>query len=98
MLDTQKLFPQECQCGRNSIACSFCNASERAYAGVVYFRTTDTKGITHISLVVAKTKVAPIKQINIPELEAMWGIGYGPVTQTHFKSLERSYRKNIHLD
>ena len=47
----------------------FCNASERADTGVVYIRATDTKGITHISLVVAKTKVVPIKRITIPQLE-----------------------------
>ena len=43
----------------------FCDASERAYAGAVYIRGIDTKGIVHTSLVVAKTKVAPIKRLTI---------------------------------
>ena len=47
----------------------FCDASEGAYAGAIYTRGIDTKGIAHISLVVAKTKVAPIKRLTIPRLE-----------------------------
>ena len=98
MLDTQKLFPQECQRGRNSIACSFCNAYERAYAGVVYFRTTDTKGITHISLVVAKTKVAPIKQINIPELKLCGALVMARSLKHTSRVLSVPTEKNIRLD
>ncbi|XP_064397630.1 uncharacterized protein LOC135344354 [Halichondria panicea] len=47
----------------------FCDASEIAYAGVVYIRMTDTQDNTHVSLVMAKTKVAPIKRQTIPRLE-----------------------------
>ena len=47
----------------------FYDASEGAYAGAIYIRGIDTKGIAHISLVVAKTKVAPIKRLTIPRLE-----------------------------
>ena len=47
----------------------FCDASEQAYAGVVYLRMVDTKGDVHTSLVLAKTRVAPIKRLSIPRLE-----------------------------
>ena len=47
----------------------FSDASEMAYAGVVYLRGIDSEGVTHISLVIAKTKVAPIKRMTIPRLE-----------------------------
>ena len=47
----------------------FCDASELAYAGVVYFRMVDTTGHIHTSLIIAKTKVAPIKRLSIPRLE-----------------------------
>ena len=47
----------------------FCDASEDAYAGVVYTRVQDGGGNIHISLVVSKTKVAPIKRLTIPRLE-----------------------------
>ena len=47
----------------------FSDASEDAYAGVVYLRMVDTQDRVHISLVISKTKVAPIKKLTIPRLE-----------------------------
>ena len=47
----------------------FCDASEHAYAGVVYLRMMDSDGNVHLSLVTSKTKVAPIKLLTIPRLE-----------------------------
>ena len=47
----------------------FCDASERAYAGVVYIRMIDSTGGIHLSIVASKTKVAPIKRLTIPRLE-----------------------------
>ena len=47
----------------------FSDASENAYAAVVYLRMTDASGQTQVSLVTAKTKVAPIKRQTIPRLE-----------------------------
>ena len=47
----------------------FCDASESAYAAVVYLRPTDSSGHIQISLVASKTKVAPLKQSSIPRLE-----------------------------
>lgn len=47
----------------------FSDASEQAYAGVVYLRMVDTTGRVHSSLVMVKTKVAPIKRLTIPHLE-----------------------------
>ncbi len=47
----------------------FCDASELAYAAVIYLRLTDTANDAQISLVTSKTKVAPIKRLTIPRLE-----------------------------
>ena len=47
----------------------FSDASELAYAGVVYLRIEDTCGGVHIALVTSKTKVSPIKRLTIPRLE-----------------------------
>ncbi len=47
----------------------FSDASEVAYAAVVYIRTTFVSGDVHISLVMSKSKVAPIKRLTIPRLE-----------------------------
>ena len=47
----------------------FCDASEPAYAGVVYLRVIDSDGGVQLSLVTSKTKVAPIKRLTVPHLE-----------------------------
>lgn len=47
----------------------FCDASNSAYAAVIYIRVIDAEGKVHVSLVTAKTRVAPIKQISVPRLE-----------------------------
>ena len=39
------------------------------YDGVVYLRTQDKDGNISSSLVISKTKVAPIKRLTIPHLE-----------------------------
>ena len=47
----------------------FSNASELAYARVVYIRGVDFDNMEHVALVVAKTKVDPIKPLTMPQLE-----------------------------
>ncbi|XP_029678553.1 uncharacterized protein LOC115244768 [Formica exsecta] len=47
----------------------FADASERAYTAVIYARTETCNGQKYISLVSAKTKVAPLKTVTLPRLE-----------------------------
>ena len=47
----------------------FSDASELAYSAVVYLRATYPTQPTSCSLVVAKTKVAPVKTLTVPRLE-----------------------------
>ncbi|KAJ8724347.1 hypothetical protein PYW08_015821 [Mythimna loreyi] len=47
----------------------FCDASKAAYSAVVYLRLVDSTDKIKVSLLVAKTRVAPIKQVSIPRLE-----------------------------
>lgn len=47
----------------------FSDASNVAYAAAVYLRVIDASGEIHVTLVGAKTRVAPVKQISIPRLE-----------------------------
>ena len=47
----------------------FADASERAYASVVYLRVGDNDGLARTQLIMAKTKVAPLTRISLPRLE-----------------------------
>ena len=47
----------------------FSDASEEAYAGVIYVRIEYSNKRVHTSLVISKTKVSPIKRLSIPRLE-----------------------------
>nr|XP_036226615.1 uncharacterized protein LOC118682329 [Bactrocera oleae] len=47
----------------------FCDASTKAYAAVIYLRNTSADGACHTSLIAAKTRVAPLKEMTIPRLE-----------------------------
>ncbi|XP_046141252.1 uncharacterized protein LOC123987702 [Osmia bicornis bicornis] len=47
----------------------FSDASSRAYAAVIYLRTDEGDGHVRVSLLAAKTKVAPVKTVSIPNLE-----------------------------
>ena len=47
----------------------FSNASEDAYAAVVYLRVVYRKRSPSLALVIAKMKVAPLKKLSIPRLE-----------------------------
>jgi hypothetical protein len=47
----------------------FADASSRAYAAIVYLRVILSESNFQVSLICAKTKVAPVKTISIPRLE-----------------------------
>ena len=49
----------------------FSDASERAYAAVVYIRNTYSDGRIEVKLVASKSRVAPIKAQTIPRLELL---------------------------
>lgn len=51
----------------------FADASERAYAAAVYLRVSH-EGECKVSLLTAKTKVAPLEQVSLPRLELCAGV------------------------
>lgn len=48
---------------------SFCDASEKGYAAVIFLKTTHKNNSISVNFICAKTKVAPLKRITIPRLE-----------------------------
>ncbi|KRY46310.1 hypothetical protein T03_7423 [Trichinella britovi] len=50
---------------------AFCDASESAYGSVVYLRTVCVDGEISSRLVMAKSRVAPVKRVTIPRLELL---------------------------
>ena len=61
-------FPKEVN-GTSTQFHEVCDASESVYAGVVHLRAVDQNDSVHVSLVMAKTKVAPIKRLTMLRLE-----------------------------
>lgn len=47
----------------------FADASEKAYAAVIYIRSSRNQSSPRINLVAAKTRVVPLKQNSLPRLE-----------------------------
>ncbi|XP_026731637.1 uncharacterized protein LOC113496572 [Trichoplusia ni] len=66
----------------------FSDASNVAYAAVVYARIIDKEGHIHTTLVTAKTKVAPVKQVSIPRLELCGAVLLAKLLQEVASTLE----------
>lgn len=47
----------------------FCDASEHAYGSVAYLRAEDDAGKVHVAFLIARSRVAPKRQLSIPRLE-----------------------------
>ena len=47
----------------------FCDASTTSYKSLVYMRQETSEGTTHVKMLTAKTRVAPIKCICVPRME-----------------------------
>ena len=65
----------------------FCDASERAHAACIYIVDTDSHGRRKSSLLVAKTKVAPVKTQSDPRLELCAALLGTRLYQSVIKSL-----------
>uniref|UniRef100_A0A182YPS0 Uncharacterized protein n=1 Tax=Anopheles stephensi TaxID=30069 RepID=A0A182YPS0_ANOST len=92
----------------------FVHASQNAYSCVLYLRTIDSSGEAQCSLVSAKAKVAPLKQLSIPKLElqaCLLGSRFLKYTQQHHpldtwpvrsivkhSPLEEMCRLNVHVE
>ena len=58
----------------------FSDASEKAYGQACYIRQIDIEGNISVSLVMPKSKVAPLKSITIPRLELVAALFSGNIS------------------
>ncbi|GFY01816.1 uncharacterized protein TNCV_1468061 [Trichonephila clavipes] len=47
----------------------FSDASEKAYAAAIYCRSVSDTGKINVQLIIAKTRVVPLKPVSLPRLE-----------------------------
>ncbi|XP_064486080.1 uncharacterized protein LOC135398624 [Ornithodoros turicata] len=52
----------------------FSDASPRAYGAVAYLRTETPQGDVNVSLVMSKSRVAPLKKMSLPRMELMGAV------------------------
>ncbi|XP_045460347.1 uncharacterized protein LOC123670826 [Harmonia axyridis] len=68
---------------------AFCDASLKAYGAVVYSKTIDDSGQIHVSLLVSKSKVAPIKnKKTLPKLELCGAVLLAKLVHRTIKALD----------
>ena len=58
----------------------FCDTSERIYGAVAYLRTEDENHTIHTSFVMARSGVAPKKQLSMPRLELSAALAGAPLS------------------
>ncbi|GFV75777.1 g-protein coupled receptor moody [Trichonephila clavipes] len=56
---------------KRALLIGFCDASQRAYAAVIYLRTELVTRKVHVSMITSKTRVAPVKSITLLRLELL---------------------------
>ncbi|XP_075150744.1 uncharacterized protein LOC142224849 [Haematobia irritans] len=75
----------------------FCDASERAYCGAVYLRV-ENSGNFFSNLLVAKTRVSPIKKTTIPKLELCGAVLLTNLVKVVIESLTCEFELHLWTD
>ena len=73
----------------------FCDSSQVALAAVVYLRTVYVDTLVSTSMVIAKSRVAPVKTQTIPKLELCSAVLLSKLLATVKEQLDINF-KNIH--
>ncbi|XP_026735912.1 uncharacterized protein LOC113499598 [Trichoplusia ni] len=75
---------------------TFTDASEEAYAAVVYWRTIEPGGNVHISMIAGKARVTPTKPVSIPRLELQAALLGSRLTNTIEEEMELEVSKKTY--
>ena len=73
----------------------FCDANEKAYGACIYLRTTDACGRVQIELLLAKSRVAPLKQQSIPGIKLCGALLLTSLVDTVQKALRFNTERPI---
>ena len=73
--------------GKSFSLTGFCDASQKAYAAVIYIRAA-RGDVIHTQFVCSKTRVAPVKKMTIPRLELLSALLLARLTSTVQRALE----------
>ena len=71
----------------HSLASVFCDASQKAYAAVVYMQA-ERGNVIHTQFMCSKTRVAPVKKMTIPRLELLSALLLARLISTVQRALE----------
>lgn len=71
----------------------FSDASEKAYAGVIYIRIESPSGSIFVHLLSCKTRVAPIKSISLPRLELCGAVLASELLKTIVSEIDIEFRQ-----
>ena len=74
---------------------AFGDASERGYGSVVYLRIPNENGGCHVSFVVSKARVAPVKKVSLPRLELLAALITARLLVHVMKALGLSQAKHV---
>ena len=73
----------------------FCDASLTAFAATAYLRTSTQNEKTHVALIMAKTRVAPVKQMTVTRLELQAALLAARLAKTITDALEIEIKERI---
>ncbi|XP_036143903.1 uncharacterized protein LOC118645955 [Monomorium pharaonis] len=74
----------------------FCDASEKAYGACIYIREQNERGEVTVSLLCAKSRVAPIKALSLPRLELCGAVLLVDLMEKIIKCLDLKMQKRFY--